>query len=56
MLFSILKKINLKGKLDIAINYAEKSKKLGEKQALNYIRILNQRKADQALLEKQLNN
>ena len=32
------------------------SKKLGEKRALNYIRILNQRKADKALLDKQLNN
>ena len=54
--FNLALASEIKGKLDIAINYAEKSKKLGEKQALNYIRILNQRKADQALLDKQLNN
>ena len=46
----------IKGSLDVAIDWAKKAKALGDKKANSYISILNKRKQDQVKLNKQLNN
>ena len=46
----------IKGFLDVAIDWAKKAKALGDKKANSYISILNKRKQDQVKLNKQLNN
>ena len=46
----------IKGSLDVAIDWAKKAKALGDKKANSYISILNKRKQDQIKLNKQLNN
>ena len=45
----------INGSLNIAIDWAKKAQKLGEKKAYNYINILNRRKMDQEKLKQQLN-
>ena len=50
------KKLEIKGSLDVAIDWAKKAKALGDKKANSYISILNKRKQDQVKLNKQLNN
>ena len=46
----------IKGRLDTAIEWANKAKKLGDKKAYNYINILQSRKMDEEKLKQQLNN
>jgi tetratricopeptide (TPR) repeat protein len=46
----------VRGELDMAIEWANKSKKIGEKKARNYIKVLHIRKNNKEKLKKQLNN
>ena len=46
----------IKGKLDTAIDYAEKAEQMGEKRATSYISILKKRQRDEKRLQEQLNN
>jgi len=54
--FNLALAAEIKGKLDVAIEYAEKSRNLGEKKASAYINTLRLRKQDEAKLKQQLNN
>ena len=46
----------IKGRLDAAIEWANKAKKLGEKKASHYINLLHLRKINEEKLKQQLNN
>ena len=46
----------IKGKLDTAIDYAEKAEQMGEKRATSYISTLKKRQRDEKRLQEQLNN
>jgi len=46
----------IKGRLDTAIEWANKAQQLGEKKAYNYINVLHSRKMDEEKLKQQLTN
>lgn len=52
--FNLALSAEIRGKIDVAIEYAKKSLSLGEKRASSYIKVLNLRKIDQQKLEEQL--
>ena len=54
--FNLALAAEIKGKLDTAIEYAEKARNMGEKKASAYINTLRLRKQDEAKLKQQLNN
>lgn len=54
--FNLAVAAEVKGQLDVALEYAKKSRDLGEKRAVSYIKTLNSRKQDEIRLKEQLNN
>ena len=54
--FNLALASEIKGKLDTAIDYAEKAEQMGEKRATSYISTLKKRKRDEKRLQEQLNN